>query len=457
MTHLTLLDTAIGRPMHLTDITRDTIDSYLLFLRDQGITTDSQRTAYSYTKSVLQALGRRGLVHVIERGSEATFPSNPFPGSTREGKGERPLSVNEKKTFTLAVRTAVQPLFGADAEPTATLAAYALLVVALHTGRNTTPLLEMPMNCLRAHPKEGIEFLVVFKRRGYTSTKVALRASNSVKRIVESTPTLRSTVAELVRRVLDLTAGLRREAPDEIRDRVWLYRRRRDSQSRVSALTHGTLEMAIKKLVRTYDLRGDDGEPMRINVSRLRKTFVNRVYEILDGDVVATAAAAGNSPIVTMRNYLRPSEDARKNWRFMGLVLVEELLTNTLGATERTPVGQCSDTTAGEYAPKRNGDLCQSFLNCLRCRNYVVTGDDLWRLFSFYFRILRERPRVDKRRWDHHLAHIPRLIDRDVIQAGLRRKLFKPEQVNAARERARHDPHPFWASPTIIDELNSLA
>ncbi len=297
----------------------------------------------------------------------------------------------------------------------------------------------------------------MFKRRGYSCTKVALRASNSVMRVVESTPTLRSTVAELIRRMVVLTACLRREAPEDIRDRVWLYRRSRDNQSRVSALTHGTLETAIKKLVKTYDLRGDDGESMRINVSRLRKTFVNRVFEILGGDVVATATAAGNSPAVTIRNYLRPSEDARKNWRFMGMVLVEELLANTLGATERTPVGRCSDANAGEYAPKRNGEPCQSFLNCLRCRNYVVTGDDLWRLFSFYFRILRERPRMDKRRWDRQLAHIPRMIDRDVIQAGLRRKVFKAEQVNAARERARNDPHPFWASPTIISELNSLA
>ncbi|MDI7048250.1 hypothetical protein QMN58_32615, partial [Escherichia coli] len=119
----------------------------------------------------------------------------------------------------------------------------------------------------------------------------------------------------------------------------------------------------IKKLVKTYDLRGDNGDPMRVNVSRLRKTFVNRVYEILDGDVVATATAAGNSAVVTMRNYLRSSEETRKNWRFMGILFVEELLTNTLGASERTPVGRCSDTTAGEYAPKRNGDICQSFLN----------------------------------------------------------------------------------------------
>ena len=137
-------------------------------------------------------------------------------------------------------------------------------------------------------------------------------------------------------------------------------------------------------------------------------------------------------------------------------MLVQELLTNTLGATERTPVGRCSDAKTGEYAPKRDGGICQSFLNCLRCRNYAVTGDDLWRLFSFYWRVLRERPRVDKRRWDQQLAHIPRLIERDVIEAGLARKVFKQAEVDAARDRARRDPHPFWATPTIMTELSSL-
>jgi hypothetical protein len=184
---------------------------------------------------------------------------------------------------------------------------------------------------------------------------------------------------------------------------------------------------------------------------------VNRVNEILDGDVVATAAAAGNQPQITETHYLRPGSEAQRNWLFMGTCLVEELLTGTLGATERTPVGRCSDNKNGEYAPKHNGAVCQSFLNCLRCRNYVVTGDDLWRLFSFYWRVLRERSRVDKRRWDRHLSHIPRLIDRDVIEAGLARKVFTKAQVDAARERARDEPHPFWVTETIINELEALA
>jgi hypothetical protein len=455
--YLVVLSAALRRPLTLADTTRDTVDGYLLFLRDKGIAVASQRTAYSYTKAVLQALGRRGLITVIDRGDSATFPRNPFPNLQRDNTGQRPLSSTERKAFTVAVKTAVRPLFTEDAEPSGTLLAYALLVVALHTGRNATPLLEMPTACLRAHPKDSTEFLVLYKRRGYTSSKVALRIRSSVERVVESTPTLRPTVAHLIRRVVALTASAREEALDDIKGRVWLYRSRRtDTRGQITALTFGTLAEAVSKLVRSHRLTDDDGKPMRVNVSRLRKTFVNRVHEILDGDIAATAIAAGNSPATTMRHYLRPGENARRNWRFMGEVLVEELLTRSVGATERTPVGRCSDTHAGEYAPKRDGTVCQSFLNCLRCRNYVVTGDDLWRLYSFYWRVLRERPHMDKHRWERHLAHIPRLIERDVIDAGLARKMFKPAQVQAARERARHDPHPFWASPTIINQLSSL-
>ncbi len=447
------------RPLRLADITRATVDGYLLFLRDKGNSSTSQRTTYSYTKSVLQAIGRRGFITLIPSGDEATFPRNPFPNVSRETKGEQPLTTAQRKAFTVAVKTAVLPLFADDSEPTGTLLTYALLVVALHTGRNTTPLLEMPTDCLRPHPKDGTEFLVLYKRRGHSTTKVALRAHSTVDRVVASTPTLRPTVAHLIRRVIDLTSALRNEAPDDIRNRVWLYRSRAQDSSygRITSLTIGSLDDAIGRLVTRFQLRDDDGKPLRINVSRLRKTFVNRVHEILDGDIVATALAAGNSPPTVARHYLRPGEDAQKNWRFLGTALVRELQTRTLGATERTPVGRCSDNRTGEYAPKRDGAACTSFLNCLRCRNYVVTGDDLWRLYSFYWRVLRERAHIDKRRWQRQLGHIPRLIERDVIESGLASKAFKPADVYAARERARRDPHPFWASPTIIGDLEALA
>ncbi|RTL36436.1 MAG: hypothetical protein EKK53_22770 [Burkholderiales bacterium] len=453
--HLAVLRVALNRDLTLADIGRPVIDSYLVSLRDLELSTTSQKTYYKNTKPVLQALGRRRLFNLVSSGDDATFPANPFPGVDRKYKGETPLSIAERKAFTAAVKTAVMPWFTPGCEPTGELVAYALLVVALHTGRNTTPLLELPIDCIRAHPKDNTAFLVVYKRRGHTTSKVILRGESKINRIVESTPTLRPTVLELLRRVIAGTEKLREEASPELRDRVWIYR----SQSPTGGVTDlgaYALASAITKLVDDYKLLDADGKPLKLNVSRLRKTFVNRLYELLDGNVAAVATAAGNSTQVTGRHYLRPTVASERNWAFMGKVLVQELLAGTVGATARTPLGQCSDPERGEYAPKRDGSACSSFLNCLRCRNYVVTGDDLWRLFSFYFRILREHANVDRRKWRQQMAHIPRLIDRDVIEAGIARGVFKASQVEAARERARHTPHPFWSSDSVLHDIEHL-
>lgn len=449
-----ILAAAQQRPLQLSDVGRPMIDSYLRFLGDTGLRFQSQRVAYYYTKAVLAALGRRSLITLVDAGDNATFPKNAFSDSHRIDTGEKALSPAEKKAFTLAIKSAVQPLFAPDcAAPRRRLLSHALFVIALHTGRNTTPLIEMPIDCLRPHPKDATEFLVLHKRRGHTTTKVALRSEGSIERVVESLPAVRPTVARLIRRVIELTSPIRAEAPTGLRNRLWLYR---NEAGRVTALYGKRLSDDIGALVEQYDLRDADGKPLRINVSRLRKTFVNRIHEILDGDLAATAAAAGNQPRITEQHYLRPGSDAKKNWRFMGICLVNELRSGTVGATERTPLGHCSDNESGEYAPKQGSAVCQSFMNCLRCRNYVVTGDDLWRLFSFYWCVLKERVRIGKARWDKHFAHIPRLIERDVVGHGLKRKVFTKSQVETARERARREPHPFWASQTIISELESL-
>lgn len=455
--YLALQSLAMQRELTLHDIDRNAIDGYLGFLRDLGVATPSQRKYYDRSKAVLQALGRRGLIRV-RTGEDATFPRNPFPRSNSKSQGETPLATTQRKAFTAAVKTAVLPLLAENAKPTSELLAYALLVVALHTGRNTTPLLEMPRDCLRAHPKNDTLFLMLYKRRGYSTSKVALQKEPKIHQMAESMPAIRPTVVRLIRRVIELTEHLRGEAPGALKDRVWLYRSQGGaSAGQVSTLVDHTLGLAIKKLVADHRLLDSDGKPLRINVSRLRKTFVNRIYEILDGDIATTAIAAGNSSQVTNVNYLRPGEEAKKNWQFMGTVLVQELQTSTIGATERTPVGQCSDTREGEFAPRRDGAICMSFLNCMRCRNYVVTGDDLHRLFSFYWRVLSERSRAGRWRWEKQLAHIPRLIERDVIEPGLAKGIFKQDQVTAARERARQNPHAFWKSDTVIGDLETLS
>ncbi|MGQ7815350.1 hypothetical protein ACUTAH_06705 [Metapseudomonas furukawaii] len=450
--------TAFGRDLALADVNRDLIDGYLGHLAGLGVATIAQKTQYTSTKSVLQALGRRGLIPLVASGDAATFPKNPFPNSNRKVKGETALSIRERQAFTVALRREIKPIWADGAPLTGELLGLALLIVALHTGRNTTPLLEMARDCLRPHPKDDTVFLVLWKRRGYNTSKVALRSESDAGRLLESTPSVRTNVERLIRRVMSLTEPLDGDAPDDLKGRVWLYRSRNGkSVGQVTVLSAAMLARATNHLVSKHGLIDSDGAPLRINISRLRKTFANRIFDLTDGDLATTAAALGNTLQVADQNYLAPDENARRNWQFMGEVLVQELLTRTIGATYRdTPIGLCADPVNGQYAPKREGETCMNFMNCLRCKHYAVTAEDLYKLFSFYFRVLAERSRMDKRRWAREYSHIPRLIDHYIVAEGLRRGTFKAAAVEAARERARTQPHPFW-SVDLIDSLEVFA
>ena len=456
--YLVLRATALGRELTLTDIDRGLIDGYLGHLAGMGASTTSGKGYYNSTKPVLQTLGQRGLFALIDAGDAATFPRNPFPNSNRKVKGETPLSKAQRQAFAAAVKQAVMPIWRDDVPLTSELLAYALLIVALHTGRNTTPLLEMGRDCLRAHPKDNSTFLILWKRRGHNTSKVVLRGESTNERLLESTPTIKINVERLIRHVIARTEPLRAEATDDLQAHVWLHRSRgNNGRGQVTALSDSILQYGIQKLVTDYRLTDSDGQPLRINISRLRKTFANRIFELLDGDLATTAIALGNTPQVAGRNYLLPDQDAKRNWQFMGDVMVEELLTHTIGATYKTtPMGRCGDPVNGQYAPKREGAICINFLNCLRCRHYAVTGNDLHKLFSFYFRVFAERTRMDKRRWAREYAHIPRLIDDYIVAEGLRRGVFKLAAVEAERKRARIEPHPFW-SFDVVSHLEIFA
>ena len=461
--YLMLLSSATKQKLDLNSIDRELIDGFIYSLDADGTSAVTGRNRYQATKTVLKALARRGIIREVKgAGDNATFPLNPFPGSHKTGKGEKPFPKAQRQALVRALNDAIQPLFSDSEEPTAHLLSFSLLIIALHTGRNTTPLLEMGSDCLRPHPKENLSFLVLFKRRSKATTKVVIYDMQAPQQQIADLPTIKPTVAKIVRRVLDLAARLKKDAPPHLKNRVWLFRKRSpgrgtSSVGQVQALNEGTLAKGIATLVERYELRDSDGKPLRVNISRLRKTFVNRIFEISEGNVAVAAAAAGDTIQVTAVNYLRPSESAAKNWKFLGLALTNELLTNTIGATELTPVGRCSDVENGDYAPKTEGSVCMNFLSCLRCRNYVVTGHDLYRLFSFYWRVLGERSRMRPQQWKKQMAHIIRLIDRDVIDVGLAKGLFQCETVDAERERARTDPHPFWRAETILQDISEIS
>lgn len=190
------------------------------------------------------------------------------------------------------------------------LLSYALLVIALHTGRNTTPLLELTTSCLIPHSREGLMFLQLNKRQGHTpKTKwLSDRKRLKTKHLGQK---YGLPLSRLIRNIIRLIEPPSDESPPYLKSSLWLYRVPAGSTSRqLTTLTSSVLLHHADKLIKHANLTDDNGNCLRLNFSRLRKTFINKVYEILDEDLIATAAAASNSQQVTAHNYLRPPEKA---------------------------------------------------------------------------------------------------------------------------------------------------
>lgn len=210
----------------------------------------------------------------------------------------------------------------------------------------------------------------------------------------------------------------------------------------------------------TTDLRADDGSPLVLNLSRLRKTLENRLWRLSGGDPFAVARLMGHSVRVADHHYLLPTPEMERNHKFLGEALVATWSgrhTTDVGdpsrtvIAENTPVGRCKDPWAGELAPK-DGKPCMDFLSCFRCASYVIVEEeaDLYRLYSFYWFLVRERARVGASRWAKVYGWIVRLIDEQVTAR------FDGGRVKAAREKARVDPHPFWRDTNTLEAARAV-
>lgn len=290
--------------------------------------------------------------------------------------------------------------------------------------------------------------LSLFKRRGNATKLTSLRFSREDDRLL---PVPMDGVA-LLRKALKMTEPLLTEATTQQQDRVWLFRSdsNRNGRGTVCAVTGTSMIRGIEQLIARHDLRGDDGEPLRLNLSRLRKTVEQRYWSLSGGDLIATAALMGHEPKVADTHYLACTQQMRENATFVGEALPDVYRT---GAAEqkvipilpgKSPTGRCKDPYNGDKAPK-TGEACDDFFSCFACASYAIVGspEDLHRLFSFYWFLEREMNHARSSNWREEFHHTMSLIDRftaDKFDAGV---------VAAAKELARLEPLKFWASYTL--------
>lgn len=436
-----------GEPVRPQEMEPRHLRLYVGWLKQKDWAYSNQKNHYVFTKSVLEALVRRGVIP----DQKGFFPTNPFPNSRRQINGAKALSPSERLRLAHVLRDEMIAIREKRFEGSESAALVVLvLAVAIRTGANPTPLLEARRDCLRRHPfLPNLMLLELFKRRGNATKLVNLRYS----REDASSFAIPMDGVALIRHVREASESLVPEAKADRQDRLWLYRAERGrSVGRVVTLTGQRLALGISTLIARRDLRGDDGEPLRLNLSRLRKTLEQRLWALSGGDLIATAALMGQHPTVADSHYLVCTEKIRENATFVGEALagIYERGPSDTGSIPilpgKSPTGRCKDPYDGDKAPK-NGKPCDDFLSCFACTSYTIVGspDDLHRLFSFYWFLDREMTRARTPDWQAEFRNTMNLIDRFTTDK------FDVDLVEAAKNRAKSEPLSFWAAYSLKD------
>ncbi|MFC4656050.1 hypothetical protein ACFO3I_13630 [Rheinheimera marina] len=432
-----LLHASVKNDITLSSVTPKYIIEYIQYIKGLTLAPASQKTSYTLTKSLLIACHRAGYLPDVD--IKTLFPRNPFPHSNKQMKGERPLSQHEKRYLVLALKSEMSRILSSDMPLSSYDLAVCVLAIGISTGMNPTPVLSLPIDCLQPHPlKANLRLLVAFKRRGNSTHLVSLRQSEDIA-LLQS---VKLNVANTIDMLIERNAALRMHYSNP--NHLLVYQSESGGNyGAVRPLRLNTLWMSIQNLIEKHALKDDDGRSMKLSMMRLRKTYINRIWELSGQDPLITARHGKHNPDTANKHYWEAPPEAERNMRFIGETRIKQLLDVTHIPADRTAIARCTDPRYGHLAPK-NGTVCMDVLNCFRCKSFVVTEDDLYRLYSFYWAVVNERGSFGAKRWEKYLRHIIRIIDNDIGPQ------FDTGRVNAAREQAKTSPHPFWRSLDMV-------
>jgi hypothetical protein len=440
---LQVLSSVLGRDVTWKDINKNVIEQFVVYLAEGDWVFTTQKTQYSMVKSLLKLCSKAGLLPQISN-INTIFPYNPYPNSNKKSKGQSPYSKPEFKRLAKAIRTEYKLITEGNTLLTSYELGVCVLGVALRTGMNPSPLLELPIDCLQPHPlKNDRMILVSFKRRGNSTHVTALRGSEEIAALKAVT----FDVTGLIQLVVQRNQQVRNQHSDQNRLFVFVSAGG-PSKGDTSALSTVMLKKACTKLIKKYTLVDDDNKSLKVNLSKLRKSFSNRMFELSGGDPLVAARLGNHDPKTANDHYWVPPPEAEVNHRIMIEQRTQQLIATDLkGGESPTPIAMCADTKNGQRAPK-NGDHCTEILACFRCKSFVVTKDDLHRLFSFYWALVEDRQTTDTKSWKKHFRHIRQIIDEDISPQF--DKKFGAKEVKQIKQDAKSNRHPFWKDLTML-------
>lgn len=449
----------------LQQIDRNCIERYLAWLglqlvpkgqknSGQRLSNASSSTAYSGLKSVLVNRQKFCPSAVSEK---LTFPRNPFPNSARNTKKREPFSPTEHKRILDALNSNLKRIHGEEVPALTSIQVLVthLLVLAAATGRNLQPLLELKRDSLSEHVLPDRELLTTSKRRGRTTFATSVRKLQD-EDARDTSHTIPRSVGNHFRSLCAYTLPLAKQN-ESIAEFIFLWRVSRGRRKgTIVRLTRLEIKTGIRDFARHHQLKDDSGQPLAISFGRFRPTFATELYR-RSRDIRAVSRALGHvNPETTARSYANLPVEAERNHALVVESMVMSFTQTSvngkimLAADGTIPLANGDSLLPGGYNtgiarcanPFREEDaVCKKFFTCFRCPNMMVFEDDLWRLFSFYNRLLSERAKMRSVHWMKTYAPILKRIDDQIAP------MFPAETVELARTRARVEPHPTWKDP----------
>lgn len=474
-----------------TDLSPLHIDAFLgwLQMRGQqlGRKSGTLRTAFNNVKAVLLEMFACGYI----QGEPSRFFEGKFVPRGCDVVGQRSLSDAEQERLARAIKADLGAIHRGRIQLfPGEIQALRLLLVAHRQGTNPAPLLELQRDAMVPGPLPGtIRIRTAKLRSRKIRSTIGRAASNNTRQVGPESEV--TTDAEIVfgmaegavlQQAITSSEELVKAAATRYKNRVWLYlssARNASKDSSVTCLTSRTLGRAITALIARHNLRSDDGEVLRLNLSRIRKSYFDRALRNTDGDLLKTANLMGNTPLVagasySLMNATRKAEAAgfmneeytnmmrggagfSSEPRVVPRVIDVKLVANTADGTpaalpERTPVSGCKDTLGGEYAPRDGRNHCDRYVMCLFCSSFAIVGngDELWRLFSFQVFAKAELKHLDvtlgSERTDEETLEDLRDRYRVAIPFidQFTQRQFPARVIKEARAKTEAGLHPFW-------------
>ncbi|MFN3442843.1 hypothetical protein Q9314_27540 (plasmid) [Shinella sumterensis] len=313
-----------------------------------------------------------------------------------------------------------------------------LTFLSLETGLEIECCKALTVDCLQ-NPGPGTVEIAYVKRRARGAEHKHIRVRDGGI----------GTPGGLIRKMIEATAFTRQFVPSES---LWLYYYTGRRQLR-AGLDHQT--QLVAAWVKAHNLVDDDGEPLRLVLSRLRKTHKALWYLKTEGHMARFAV--GHTPEIAARHYadipsLRPLHEATIADTFSEVVAVAAPII--LAPADEEAWRQC-DTGPDEHE-ERDGILrgeqdvwlaacsgfdrspfgapgtpCpQPFWGCLECRNAVITARKLPVIIAFQQFIEEQRASLSASDWAMKFGRAHARITGQVLPA------FPESMVAAARREA---------------------